>query len=598
MFAKGRGVDYLSIRKEYETQIYQMFAFSSAKKRMNTLVWLDKPNTVRMYTKGAPEMILEKCQYYMNANGEQVELTDQVREELAECQQEWASKGYRTLSLSYKDMVPADPEKPEVVYDVANEEGSTLLCLFGIEDPLRPEVAGAVATCQKAGIIVRMVTGDNIATGSSIARQCKIISNETDVAIEGPQFAKKTDEEIIAMLPHLRVIARCSPQDKERLVRLLKEQGEVVAVTGDGTNDVPALKEADVGLAMGLRGTDVAKQASDIVILDDNFQSIVKSVKWGRCVYDNIRKFLQFQLTVNVSAVGLCIIGSVFIGESPLNALQMLWVNMIMDTLAALALGTEKPTDSLLDRKPFGRYDSLISPKMFRAIISQTLFQFAIILPIVFAGKEIPFLHAPCGFVQTMGRSVSDDFMEGSSYLKRCSGGHKPEDKIVVPTGSTSSLAIDVEKSYEDVKRDTEALQTLVFNMFVFAQIFNLLNSRKVNGEHNVFEKLFTNLYFLCIVGGIVFFQVIIVVFLGVIFEGTPFNPFDKEHPTYGLSWQGWILTILSTMFSVVVAQIVLFIPVPQPKPKKFKSKGLFASLLCCCKNKEKEEETQSILEK
>jgi len=421
MFAKAQDVDYLTVRKENENNIYQMFAFSSAKKRMNTLVWLDKPNTVRMYTKGAPEMILEKCTYYMNGNGETIELTDEVREELATCQRQWAEKGYRTLSLSYKDMQPADPNNLETKYDVANEEGSTLLCLFGIEDPLRPEVAGAVATCQRAGIIVRMVTGDNIATGSSIAKQCKIISQENDIAIEGPTFAKKSDEEVIEMLPYLRVIARCSPQDKERLVRLLKDQGEVVAVTGDGTNDVPALKAADVGLAMGLRGTDVAKQASDIVILDDNFQSIVNSVKWGRCVYDNIRKFLQFQLTVNVSAVGLCIIGSVFIGESPLNALQMLWINMIMDTLAALALGTEKPTDSLLDRKPFGRFDSLISPKLFRSIIVQTLFQFVIILPIVFAGKYIPFLHAPCGFVQTNGRGASDNFLDDTSnFLRKC----------------------------------------------------------------------------------------------------------------------------------------------------------------------------------
>ncbi|EDR27106.1 plasma membrane calcium-transporting ATPase, putative [Entamoeba dispar SAW760] len=566
MYIKERGINYLEIRKRNENNIYQMFAFSSAKKRMNTLVWIDKPNTIRMFTKGAPEMILEKCQYYMNEKGEIKELTEEIRQELEECQAEWASKGYRTLSLSYKDMAPANPNNLEEKYESANEEGSILLSLFGIEDPVRREVPGAVATCQKAGIIVRMVTGDNIATARSIAQQCNIISRENDIAIEGPKFAELTDSEIIEKLENLRVIARCSPQDKERLVKLLINQGEVVAVTGDGTNDVPALKAADVGLAMGIRGTDVAKQASDIVILDDNFQSIVNSVKWGRCVYDNIRKFLQFQLTVNVSAVVLCIIGSVFVGESPLNALQMLWVNMIMDTLAALALGTEKPTDSLLDRKPFGRFDSLISFKMLRSILFQAGYQLVITLAIVFAGKYIPFLNAPCGFVKTVGHSGGEDFS------KYCAG-----DNIGF-------------KSINDVKNDTVELQTLVFNMFVFAQIFNLFNSRKVNGEHNVFERIFSNWYFLGICAGICVCQIIIVQFLGILFSGVPFSPSQGQ---YGLSWQGWIVSIASTLLTLIVGQISFFIPVPTSKPKKFKKES--ASLFSKIKGKFSKKEYQSI---
>ncbi|GAT95506.1 plasma membrane calcium-transporting ATPase putative [Entamoeba histolytica] len=556
MYVKERGVDYLEIRKRNENNIYQMFAFSSAKKRMNTLVWIDKPNTIRMFTKGAPEMILEKCQYYMNGQGEIKEITEEVRQELEECQVEWASKGYRTLSLSYKDMTPANRNNLEEKYEVANEEGSILLSLFGIEDPVRREVPGAVATCQRAGIIVRMVTGDNIATARSIAKQCNIISRENDIAIEGPKFAELTDEEIIEKLENLRVIARCSPQDKERLVKLLISQGEVVAVTGDGTNDVPALKAADVGLAMGIRGTDVAKQASDIVILDDNFQSIVNSVKWGRCVYDNIRKFLQFQLTVNISALALCVIGSIFIGESPLNALQMLWVNLIMDTMAALALGTEKPTDSLLDRKPFGRFDSLISNIMIRNIIVQTVYQLGIMLPIVFAGKYIPFLNSPCGFVKTVGHSGGEDFS------KYCSG-----DNIGF-------------KSINDVKNDTIELQTLVFNIFVFCQVFNEFNSRKVNGEHNVFSNLFTNFIFLTIIGVTIIIQTIIVQFLGILFDGVPFIPSQGQ---YGLSWQGWVLSLLLSCMTLVIGQISFFIPVPTSKPKKFKNQpSLLTKILCC----------------
>ncbi|EDS88659.1 plasma membrane calcium ion-transporting ATPase, putative, partial [Entamoeba histolytica HM-1:IMSS] len=465
MFSKSRGVDYKQLRKEKE--IYQMFGFSSLKKRMNTLVWEEKPTKVRMLTKGAPEMIILQCTHYMKSTGEIAELTDDVKNELAQRQAAWANKGCRTLALSYKDIAPKNLDNFDDLYEEADESGSILLAYFGIEDPLRVEVPEAVKTCQGAGIKVRMVTGDNIETARSIARQCNIISSDDDFAIEGPAFAKMSDEEIIEKIPSLSVIARCSPQDKKRLVLLLKKQGEVVAVTGDGTNDVPALKNAHIGLAMGIRGTDVAKQASDIVILDDNFKSIVNSVMWGRCVFDNIRKFLQFQLTVNVSAVGLCIIGSVFVGEAPLNALQMLWVNMIMDTLAALALGTEKPTKELLKRKPFGKYNSLLSPKMIRSILSQTLWQYACCLTIVFAGRYIPFLEAPCGFARTMNRSAGDDFSDVcATWEKETSGSG------------------EMFKSYDNVKTDTITLQTLVFNTFVFCQVFNMFNSRKVNGEH------------------------------------------------------------------------------------------------------------------
>ncbi|GFH33655.1 calcium-transporting ATPase [Haematococcus lacustris] len=170
--------------------------------------------------------------------------------------------------------------------------------------------------------------------------------------------------ELIPLLPRLRVLARSSPEDKLTLVSLLKKQGEVVAVTGDGTNDAPALKESDVGLAMGIAGTEVAKEAADIIILDDNFSSIVKSVLWGRCVYENIRKFLVFQLSVNLVAMISAVVGSLYGGVAPLNVLQLLWVNMIMDTLAALALATEEPYIELLDDKPHGRHEALISGTM------------------------------------------------------------------------------------------------------------------------------------------------------------------------------------------------------------------------------------------
>ena len=289
------------------------------------------------------------------------------------------------------------------MFDESPDSGIIIVGLMGIEDPVRPEVPPAVELCQMAGVKVRMVTGDNVMTARSIARQCKILTNE-DGAIEGPVFAKMSDDEIRQRLDKIDVIARCSPFDKQRLVKLLIGEGEVVAVTGDGTNDVLALKAADVGLAMGIRGTDIAKQASDIVILDDNFKSIVRSVMWGRNVYDNIRKFLQFQLTVNFAALFIVFIGAVADRGAPLKAIQLLWVNLIMDTLAALALGTEKPTGQLLNRKPFGRYDPLLSPIMIRFIVVQGLYQIIVLLILLFAGNQIPFLDVSCAYKPKPGR--------------------------------------------------------------------------------------------------------------------------------------------------------------------------------------------------
>lgn len=196
-----------------------------------------------------------------------------------------------------------------------------------------------------------MVTGDNIKTAKRIAQDCGILT-PTGLAMEGPEFDALSDEEMDKILPRLQVLARSAPEHKLKLVKRLMHNGEVVSVTGDGTNDAPALKAADVGLSMGISGTEVAKEASKIVIMDDNFNSIKQAVLWGRCVYDNIRKFLQFQLTVNVVALVVAFIGALTGRGTPLKAVQLLWVNLIMDTMAALALGTEKPTPSLLFRKP------------------------------------------------------------------------------------------------------------------------------------------------------------------------------------------------------------------------------------------------------
>ncbi|RKO86851.1 HAD-like domain-containing protein, partial [Blyttiomyces helicus] len=313
----------------------------------------------------------------------------------------YANDGLRTFCLAYKPIVryasnpifPTSSDGESTPTPLLEDTyGLTLLAVFGIQDPIRPEVPNAVRSCASAGIVVRMVTGDNVGTARTIARDCGIL-NEGGLIMEGPEFRKLSPVEMDEVVPRLQVLARSSPLDKQVLVKALKRLGETVAVTGDGTNDAPALKSADVGFSMGIAGTEVAKEASDVVILDDNFVSIVKAVIWGRSVYDSVRKFLQFQLTVNVSAVVITVATSVVsavrgpkIPASCLTAVQLLWVNLIMDTLAAIALATDPPTPELLNRPPSRRTDSLINRDMFRQIVGQSIYQIAVCMTLYFCG--------------------------------------------------------------------------------------------------------------------------------------------------------------------------------------------------------------------
>ncbi|KAG2381574.1 hypothetical protein C9374_005958 [Naegleria lovaniensis] len=336
-------------------------------------------------------------------------MTEQDRKRWLDAIEEMASQGLRTLVLAYKDMNSRE-QHVNLENSTETENGVTLLGLVGIKDPLRPEVIQAVSQCKKSGIVIRMVTGDNLLTAQFIARECGILL-EDGICMTGQEFCELNDHELDQILPQLQVLARSTPDDKLRLVKRLRENGRVVAMTGDGTNDGLALKEADVGLSMGLSGTMIAKEASDIVILDDNFSSIVKSVLWGRSIYENIRKFLMFQLTVNVCALLVTIVTAVagmimkstnsnnsethtdpssntsFRLEPPLTAIQLLWVNLIMDTFAALALATEPPYRELLDRKPYGRHDAIITKNMWFHICGQSLYQFIVlVLLYVFGG--------------------------------------------------------------------------------------------------------------------------------------------------------------------------------------------------------------------
>ncbi|KAJ3450482.1 calcium-transporting atpase [Anaeramoeba flamelloides] len=463
--------DFESIRKKHENEdsIVKLISFSSKRKRMSTIIKEDNENYL-VFTNGASEIILNKCSHFINDDQEDI-LDNQIKEDFLKGIHEMASNGLRTLCLTYRrvDSKKCDEKWLENADEI--EKDLTLLSIVGIKDPVREEVPKAVRESQNAGVTVRMVTGDNIETAKHIAKECGILT-EDGIAIEGFTFRKMEIEEKKKVIPNLQVLARSSPQDKYDLVTLLKEMGEVVSVTGDGTNDAPALNQAHVGLSMGITGTDVAKEASDIVILDDNFKSIVLAIMWGRSVYDNIRKFLQFQLTVNVVALVTSFLAAVSGQGIPLKAVQLLWVNLIMDTLAALALGTEPPTKDLLNRLPYKKSSSLLNGIMKRNIAAQSVFQLIVLFIILQFGGNFFGL---------------DPLVD--------------EDKL--------------------------HLDCIVFNTFVLMQVFNEINCRKINDEANIFKGILNNFIFCGIWVGIILIQVLVVEFGGSFFSTVHLNAFE-----------------------------------------------------------------------
>ncbi|XP_054781751.1 calcium-transporting ATPase 9, plasma membrane-type-like isoform X2 [Prosopis cineraria] len=372
--------------------ILHVFPFNSEKKRGGVALKL-ADSSVHIHWKGAAEIVLGSCTQYLDSNGhlQSIDAEDFFKQAI----DDMAARSLRCVAIAYRsyetDKVPSNED------DLAKwslpEDELVLLAIVGIKDPCRPGVKDAVKLCTEAGVKVRMVTGDNIQTAKAIALECGILSSNEDLAepnvIEGKRFRSLSENDREHVAKQITVMGRSSPNDKLLLVQALRKGGEVVAVTGDGTNDAPALHEADIGLSMGIQGTEVAKESSDIIILDDNFASVVKVVRWGRSVYANIQKFIQFQLTVNVAALVINVVAAISSGDVPLNAVQLLWVNLIMDTLGALALATEPPTDHLMHRSPVGRRESLITNIMWRNLLIQALYQVTVLLVLNFGGDQI-----------------------------------------------------------------------------------------------------------------------------------------------------------------------------------------------------------------
>ncbi|KAL0021452.1 hypothetical protein WJX79_002597 [Trebouxia sp. C0005] len=518
-------------------QIVQVYPFSSDRKRMTSITFqtgasIEGMMCARLFTKGAAEIILDLCTTRIRDDSGVARITDEEKQQLLA---DFSQDGNRTLAIAYRDIFMPFQSNAEgqqwggEEYAAQKvEKDLTLIALVGIQDPLRPQVPASIAQCHRAGITVRMLTGDSSTTACAIARECGILSAEEQpilglphdlmplsatnrgasspsscfsqtssgsngassstgdeaaadatLVLEGKQFRDFVvgPNGIIdrmaftAIWPRLRVLARCSPQDKYTIVSALKaDPAEIVAMTGDGTNDAPALRNADVGFAM-MSGTSIAKDASDILLLDNNFTSVVDAVKWGRSVYAGITKFLQFQLTVNVVAVSTACIGAIAVQESPLTAVQMLWLNLIMDSLASLALATEPPTDAMLDLPPYSARQSLLTPTVTKHIVGQSVFQLAVMYGLVFFGDQI----------------------------------------FGVPSAHTV--------------QGPSQHYTLVFNAFVLMQLFNQVNARKVYDEANVLAGILSNQLFLAILLGEASLQVVIIQYGGKWFQTVPLTP-------------------------------------------------------------------------
>ncbi|XP_059652739.1 putative calcium-transporting ATPase 13, plasma membrane-type [Cornus florida] len=429
-------------------EILHVETFNSEKKQSGVLVRRKGGKTVHTHWKGAAEMILSMCSNYYVKSGMIAAMDDSERAQFETIIKDMAAKSLRCITFACKKVAGESLQGNGKL----EESGLTLLGLVGLKDPCRPGVRAAVQSCRNAGVDIKMITGDNIFTAKAIAIECGILKpfeDSNDVVVEGVTFRNYSQEDRMLKVESIRVMARSSPFDKLLMAQCLKQKGHVVAVMGDGNNDAMALKEADIGLSMGIQGTEVAKESSDIVILDDNFSSLVTVLRWGRCVYNNIQKFIQFQLTVNVAALVINFVAALSSGEVPLTAVQLLWVNLIMDTLGALALATEQPTNDLMEKPPVGRTEPLITRVMWRNLIAQALYQVTILLILEFKGRSI--FH--------VNEKVKDTF---------------------------------------------------IFNSFVLCQVFNEFNARKLERK-NIFKGILKNKLFQGIIGMTVVLQVVMV---------------------------------------------------------------------------------------
>ena len=624
-----------------EENTLSVISFSSSRKRASIVVrnpeFAGTDQEVRLYCKGAPDMVLETTESVLAADGsianlddtiavpaellfgaEQDGLTDTHRGLFNRTVKKFANQAYRTLLITYRDMSmdqynslkaannDFEKEKDREVL----ETNLVAIGLFGLQDPLRPTIIESIKRCNTAGIQVIMCTGDNIDTAIAISKNAGIV---TEVQVDASQYTCMTGKDfreavgglkkdaegktidVVSNMKkfreikeHLKVLARSSPEDKYLLVTGIQACEGVVAVTGDGTNDAPALTKADVGFSMGITGTDVAKGASDIILLDDNFSSIIVALRYGRNVYDNVRKFLQFQLTVNVVAMFIVFFSSVILKDSPLNAVQMLWVNLIMDTMAALALATEPPAHDVLERQPYNKSAPIVTELMWRNIMGHAVYQIIALVFIIFAAEGW-FVHdysASCLKYSAGDAAVCEEWnpfyaqtlYQDDTSMKWWSNkklSSKDFDKTLLGNFSCDVYVQTHEEEFHNKTPNCEDIlseasnnilpgdapkgvmsqkllhYTMVFQMFVFMQLFNQINARKIEyGEYNVFEGFFNNFLFI-FVTILTFVVQMVMVEIG-----------GKAIKTYPLNTDQNIICLIFGSIELIWGLIIKFIPV------------------------------------
>ena len=446
LWLNGKGLDYTQLRKE--AQVIDQLTFSTERKYMATLVQSPIQGQKVLYIKGAPEIVMGKCT-----------LTHDIIAQNNSQLLAYQNMAMRTLGIAYK-FIPEGASND--CAELVGEGGMTFLGIFAISDPIRLDVPEAVGKCQSAGIGVKIVTGDTPGTATEIARQIGLWKSEDTERnrITGVEFAALTDEEALDRVLDIKVMSRARPMDKQRLVQLLQQKGAVVAVTGDGTNDAPALNHAQVGLSMGT-GTSVAKEASDITLLDDSFHSIATAVMWGRSLYKNIQRFIVFQLTINVVALASVLLGAFLGTELPLTVTQMLWVNLIMDTFAAMALASIPPSADVMNEKPRKTSDFIITKPMRYNILGVAACFLVILMALIVYIKGLPIAEVPTAL-------------------------------------------------------------TAFFTIFVMLQFWNLFNASVFGTNHSVFKDSRHAFGMISVAGIILIGQIIIVEFGGKVFRTVP----------------------------------------------------------------------------
>ena len=592
---KGFGED---LTKTFE-QIDRI-GFHSDRKRMSSIV-KHSNGKYYIYMKGAPEVILDTCENYLKPNGDGVvQLNENEKKKFDNITKKFSELTLRNLAIAFKEITLDEIRNHKEMklkmehtnYEI-EKSGFTLIGIAAINDALRPGVPQSVDLCNSAFVRVIMITGDDKRIAEAIAKNAGIIKVRDNglISMTGTEFINRiggivcnictmeTDkcncpktigqaklmygddhddkfyesklkkekihnmEEFKKIINELRVIARARAIDKYALVLGLRDLDNVVAVTGDGTNDASALSKADVGFAMGKSGTDVARDAADIIILDDNFNSIVHAIKWGRNIFDNIRKFIQFQLSVNFSAVLLVFVAACIGSESPITAIQMLWINLIMDSLGSLALSTEDPSDELLYRHPHSKREYIISPRMWKHVIAQSIVQFSLVLFLYLkAPSFIEEDHPRRKYMITQLENCFGDFLAETSEYKDhrikhyiMDGKKSYWDPLVhIRRNLDPSVCLFFNTTMFEPKQINNLFEaynwynseygntchmTIIFNTFVLYSLFNQINCRVLDDSFNIFKRIFSNWLFLAVTGIEMICQILIVQYGGLVFK-------------------------------------------------------------------------------